>query len=130
MADNQTKDNQDLIKYREAVSNSYAALRSEQSVNSFYAYTFDEALKGQLDRIKVGTTNRPSLLNKVDSVLNTITAFHSAIKELPQEAFKMESNTNKDVNTATADDELRAWNESELEEQKANESSNSTSGTI
>jgi hypothetical protein len=104
--DQTTKDNQQNTELRTTLSDASAALRGEQNVQAFNAYTFDEALKAQKDRINgPGTLTRPNMLDKVDQLLASVTSAINQIKNMPPEAFKMDKNEGTDVNTPNETEE-------------------------
>lgn len=86
-------------RLREALSNAYSALLGDQAVKSFSAFTFEEALNNQIERIEgSGTQLRPNLLARVDRIENTMLQAIEQLKALPPDMFR-ESNQNTDVNT-------------------------------
>lgn len=86
-------------RLREALSNAYSALLGDQSVKSFSAFTFEEALNNQIERIEgSGTQLRPNLLARVDRVENSMLQAIEQLKALPPEMFR-EANQTTDVNT-------------------------------
>jgi len=73
---------------REAVSDAYASLQAEKSVQSFAAFTFEEALDNQIERIEgKGTQLRPNELVRIDRILNEVVDAVTEIKKLPPESF-------------------------------------------
>lgn len=86
-------------RLREAISNAYAALVGDQNTKSFSAFTFEEALNNQIERIEgSGTQLRPNLLARVDRVESTTLQAIAQLRALPPESFK-EANQTTDVNT-------------------------------
>ena len=93
-------------RLRESLSNAHAALQSERTIQSFSAFTFEEALDAQIERISgAGTQLRPNELDRVDRILSQVSDAVAQIKSLPPEVFAKPSEQD-DVNTPeTADDE-------------------------
>lgn len=90
---------EDNARLREDLSNAYAALVGEQSVKSFYNYTFEDAMQAQVDRIQGPSTKlRPNLMDRIDSIEAKVVQSANQIKQQPPEAF-VEKDSTKDVNT-------------------------------
>lgn len=86
-------------RLREALNNAYSALLGDQSVKSFSAFTFEEALNNQIERIEgTGTQLRPNLLARVDRIENTMLQAIEQLKALPPDMFR-EADQTTDVNT-------------------------------
>jgi hypothetical protein len=102
VADNgQTRNN----KQREALSNAYAALTGQQSIQAWTAFTFEEAMDAQIERIEGASTDkRPNELERVDKIEQDTLAAISALKDVPPEQF-LEPDTDRDVNTPREDEE-------------------------
>lgn len=104
MAAKDDKDNVEEVqsrntRLREALSNAYSALLGDQAVKSFSAFTFEEALNNQIERIEgSGTQLRPNLLARVDRIENNMLQAIAQLKSLPPEMFR-EANQSTDVNT-------------------------------
>jgi hypothetical protein len=75
-------------RLREVLSNAYTALQAEKSVQSFSAFTFEEALDSQIERIEgAGTQLRPNELDRVSKILGQVREAVIQVKALPPEAF-------------------------------------------
>lgn len=86
-------------RLREALSNAYTALQAEKSVQSFGAFTFEEALDNQIERIEgKGTQLRPNELDRVSRILSQVRDAVVQVKALPPEAFA-EPKEGEDVNS-------------------------------
>lgn len=86
-------------RLREALANAQAALQGEKTVQSFSAFTLEEALDAQIERIEgAGTQLRPNELVRVDKILNEVRQSTNQIKALPPEAF-VKADPDQDVNT-------------------------------
>lgn len=87
------------IGQRRAVNNAYAALEGEKTVQSFAAFTFEDALDLQIERIEgEGTQLRPNELERVDEIEKNLIKAVQELKEVPVEAF-LEADPERDVNT-------------------------------
>ncbi len=93
-------------RLRESLSNAHAALQAERTIQSFSAFTFEEALDAQIERISgAGTQLRPNELDRVDRILSQVSDAVDQIKSLPPEAF-IKPSEQDDVNTPeNVDDE-------------------------
>lgn len=104
MADRQEKGQAESVqarntRLREALANAHTALQAERTVQSFSAFTFEEALDAQIERIEgAGTQLRPNELDRVDRILGDVTRAVAQIKDLPPEAF-VAPKESEDVNT-------------------------------
>jgi hypothetical protein len=93
MADNREEGQEESVqerntRLREALSNAYTALQAEKSVQSFGAFTFEEAMDAQIERIEgKGTQLRPNELDRVNKILNQVRDAITQVKALPPEAF-------------------------------------------
>lgn len=75
-------------RLREVLSNAYAALQAEKTVQSFGAFTFEEAMDAQIERISgKGTQLRPNELDRVSRILNQVRDAVTQVKALPPESF-------------------------------------------
>lgn len=84
---------------RRSLSHAYAALVGDQTAQSFSAFTLEEALDAQIERIEgKGSAIRPNLLDRVNRVLSETVQAVEQIKQMPPEAF-IEADSDKDVNT-------------------------------
>jgi hypothetical protein len=107
MADGQSKQDvsaerkkqADQMKMRRALDDAYGALEGQKNIQSFTAFTFEEALDNQIERIS-GTSSRlrPNELDRVSKVRENLTEAITAIKKAPPESFLPVSST-RDVNT-------------------------------
>lgn len=87
------------LEIREALSSAYAAIEGQKAVQSFTAFTFEDALDAQIERIEGADTDmRPNELHRVDKVESNVMAAVAKVKALPANAF-VESRDERDVNT-------------------------------
>lgn len=87
------------IEQREALSDIYSALEAQKVIASFSAYTFEEALTNQIERISGQSTKlRPNELSRVDVMESRALQAISQLKESDPELF-VEPDEDKDVNT-------------------------------
>jgi hypothetical protein len=87
------------IKQRRAMNNAYAALLAQQNTNSFAAFTFEEAVDQQIERIEgKGTQIRPNLLTRVDRIESQLLQAVEELRKVPPDRF-LERDPNEDVNT-------------------------------
>lgn len=98
--DNADKKGQELsFELRRALGNAYAFVKGRESVQSFSAFTFEDAMDQQIERIEgKGTELRPNELDRITKIENEILQAVNKIKELPPEAF-IEPDVENDVNT-------------------------------
>ena len=90
---------QSHLRQRIAFNNAYSALLAQQNVQSFQAFTFEDALDNQIEEIEgAGTDIRPNQKDRVARIFQEVTAAAALIKSLPDEAFQ-EANAQEDVNT-------------------------------
>lgn len=93
------------IRQREALSNAYAALVGQQSIQGWTAFTVEEALDAQIERIEgKSTPKRPNELERVDRIEQEVLAAVAALRDTPPEQF-IEPRSDQDVNTARDEDE-------------------------
>jgi SPX domain protein involved in polyphosphate accumulation len=86
---------------RRQLSNAYAALLGDQTRQSFAAFTFEEALDAQIERIEgAGTSLRPNLLDRVSRVESQVVQAIQQLKDMRPEAF-IKPEEGEDVNTPT-----------------------------
>ena len=84
---------------RSALNDAYAALEGQRSLESFSAFTFEDAADLLIERISGDDTpNRPNLLHKTERINNTLQASVAKILSLKPSAFAEASKTT-DVNT-------------------------------
>ena len=87
------------LEIRERLSSAYAALEGQRSVDSFLAFTFEDALDAQIERIEgEGTVLRPNELGRVDKIESDVIAAVAKVKAMPADAF-VEPKDERDVNT-------------------------------
>jgi hypothetical protein len=94
-----TDSQQQNIAQRQALSDVYSALEAEKTINSFSAFTLEEALDAQIERISGQSTKlRPNVLERVDSMESKLLQAAEQLKATNPEDF-VEKNENGDVNT-------------------------------
>lgn len=87
------------MEQRRAVNNAYAALEGEKNIQSFSAFTFEDAVDLQIEAIEgKGTQIRPNQLERVDRVEKELVNAVEKLKQVPPEAF-LDKDENRDVNT-------------------------------
>jgi hypothetical protein len=87
------------LKEREALNNAYAALVGQQLIQSFNAFTFEEALDAQIEAIEgKSASRRPNLLERLDKIEQDTLSAIASLKDIPPEKFIDPSNDD-DVNT-------------------------------
>jgi hypothetical protein len=87
------------LREREALNNAYGALVGQQSVQSWTAFTFEEAVDAQIEAIEgPATDKRPNELMRVDRIEQECLAAVAALRDLPPEQF-IEADPEQDVNT-------------------------------
>lgn len=87
------------LNLRTALSNAYAAVEGAKAVQSFSAYTLEDALSDQVTIISgPGTPTRPNELDSIQAILNNVTQAATQIQNLPPDAFD-DPNPSTDVNT-------------------------------
>lgn len=90
---------QDNLIERMALGDAYSALLGQQSVQSFAAFTFEEAVDAQIEIIEgQGTSKRPNQLGRVDRIEGDTLKAIEVLKQTPPEEF-IESKEQDDVNT-------------------------------
>lgn len=90
---------------REALSNAYAALTGQQSIQAWTAFTFEEAMDAQIERISgTSTDKRPNELERVDRIEQDTLSAIAALRDTPPEQF-IEADAGQDVNTPREGDE-------------------------
>lgn len=106
MAENRQEDGQAEsvqarnTRLREALANAHTMLQAERTIQSFSAYTFEEALDAQIERIEgAGTQLRPNELDRVDRILSQVVDSIAQIKTLPPEMFA-KPDESEDVNVS------------------------------
>jgi hypothetical protein len=87
------------LRQREALNNAYAALLSQKCLQSFQAFTFEEALDQQAKRIDGTSTQlRPNELAKVDRIEQQLLAAVTQLQQVPPEQF-LAPKPGEDVNS-------------------------------
>ncbi len=94
------------FEIRRAINNAYSFVKGREAVQSFSAFTFEDALDQQIERIE-GTAPalRPNDLHKLDKIENDITQALSKMKQLPPEEF-IDPDPDNDVNTPVESNEV------------------------
>lgn len=88
------------ISQRRAINNAYAAILGERTTQTFAAFTFEDAVDLQLERIEGGSDPlRPNELDRVDRIESQLIQAVAQLKEVPPEQF-LAFDAGKDVNTA------------------------------
>lgn len=88
------------LDLRRILSNAYASLEAEKTTNSFNAYTFEEAMDAQIERIEgKGTPIRPNELDRISKIESELVQAVEKIKAMPPEMFN-EKDEAQDVNTS------------------------------
>jgi hypothetical protein len=108
----QTESEQDLsLRLRRQLSNAYASILGEQTAKDFSAFTFEEAVDAQIERIEGEDTEmRPNLRNRVLKIKNETLKAVEEIKNMPPEAF-IEKKEDEDANTKLNDEEQAAYDQ-------------------
>jgi hypothetical protein len=87
------------LRQREALNNAYAALLGQAAIQSFQAFTFEEALDLQIQRIDGTSTQlRPNELDRVDRVEQQLLQAVDQLKQVPPEKF-LQPKPGEDVNS-------------------------------
>lgn len=92
---------QDLSQtLRRSLSHAYAALLSDQVSQSFAAFTLEEALDAQIERIEgKATALRPNLLDRIKRIQDETVQAVAQIKPMEPERF-VQADPDTDVNTS------------------------------
>lgn len=86
-------------RQRESLSNAYGALVGQQSIQGWTAFTLEEAMDAQIERIEGASTNkRPNELERIERIEQETLAAIAALRDTPPEQF-LEPSTGQDVNT-------------------------------
>jgi hypothetical protein len=100
----------EALKLRRQFSNAYAAIMGTQTSKEFSAFTFEEALQQQLDRIQGESTKlRPNELERVDKIESELLSAVEQTKALPPESFREPEDD--DVNKELDDDEQAEYDQ-------------------
>lgn len=95
----EAKKQQAHLKQRQVLNNAYAALEGQKSIQSFSAFTFEEALDNQIELIEgAGTKLRPNQLDQVKRVEEELVQAVTELKKIPPEQF-LQPKEDRDVNT-------------------------------
>lgn len=88
------------LQQRRAINNAYASLLGEQNIQTFLAFTFEDAVDLQIERIEGDTEGqlRPNLLERVDRIEGELLKAVELLKQIPPEQF-LEPDEEQDVNT-------------------------------
>jgi len=87
------------IRQRRAVNNALGSLLGSHNNQAFQAFTFEDAVDLQIERIEgKGTPLRPSRLDHVDRIEKELIQAVAALKTVPPERF-VEASPDEDVNT-------------------------------
>lgn len=87
------------MKMRRALDDAYGALEGQKCIQTFSAFSFEEALDNQIERIAGASTRlRPNELDRVARTKSSVLEAVDAIKQVPPEAFMSEV-PSRDVNT-------------------------------
>lgn len=87
------------LREREALGKAYAALTAQQNIQSWSAFTFEEAVDRQIEDIEGSSTQkRPNQLERVDRIEQDTLSAIARLKEIPPEQF-LEPSADSDVNT-------------------------------
>src|SRR3990172_6757121 len=87
------------VKQRQALNDAFAQLEGEKSVQSFNAFTFEEALQLQIDAIQGESTRiRPNELDRTEREYQNLSQAEEERKRGPPEIFLRKDET-RDVNT-------------------------------
>lgn len=89
------------LQQRRALNNAYASLLCDQNIQTFAAFTFEDAVDLQIERIEGDTTGqlRPNLIERVNRIEGELLQAVELLKEVAPEQF-LEPSENTDVNTA------------------------------
>jgi hypothetical protein len=90
---------QQNLNLREALNDAYAFIEGQKSVQSFAAFTFEEAIQQQNDALTgPDTQNRPNAYNRITKLSMAVQQAVMQIKNMPPEAF-VDSDPTTDVNS-------------------------------
>lgn len=93
------------LREREALNDAYAGLVGQQNIQTWSAFTFEEALDAQIEEITGASTNkRPNERDRVDRIEQNVLSAITQLKDTPPEQF-LEPDPDKDVNTGRDDDQ-------------------------
>ncbi len=87
------------LKQRQVLNHAFGALEGQKSIQSFNAYTFEEALNDQIELIEGESSRlRPNQLDRVKRVQEEIATAVQELKKVPPEEF-LQPDEDHDVNT-------------------------------
>jgi hypothetical protein len=88
------------LAIREHLNDAYAAVEGQKTVQSFAAFTFEDALDQQIERIEgADTVLRPNKLHRIDKIESNVLSAVAKIRALPPDAFA-EPDDARDINSA------------------------------
>ena len=86
-------------RHREAINNAYAALVGQSSVNSFAAFTFEEALDAQIEAIEGESSPiHPNQLDRVQQIRDNLIQTVEEVRQIDPKEFRL-PDPDDDVNT-------------------------------
>jgi hypothetical protein len=98
------KDQQQNLREREAINDAYSALLGQQNIQTWAAFTFEEAVDAQIEAIEGKSTDkRPNQQERVDRIEQSVLQAIKTLKDTPPEQFT-EHDPSTDVNTARESD--------------------------
>lgn len=98
------------LSQRRAINNAYASLQGQKTAETFAAFTFEEAVDAQIERIEgKDTQNHPNLLNRLERIRGELSQAVAELKDVPPETF-LDMNVTNAVNTPSNNDDA-FWDE-------------------
>jgi len=95
----QSETQDEALEIRKALNDAYAFVEGAKSVQSFSAFTVEEAHDRFIERVEgQGTSLRPNALTRIDRVLNRVRSVVAQVKASPPGAFQLK-NPKDNVNT-------------------------------
>ena len=86
-------------KQREQIQNAYAALIGDQNNQTFYAFTLEEAVDAQIERLSGASTKlRPNQIDRVTRIKEQLLKTVEQVREIPPSEFILRRGEG-DVNT-------------------------------
>jgi hypothetical protein len=90
-----------FLRQRQAINNAYGSLQGRQLSQTLAAYTFEEAVDAQIERIEGKSTQiRPNQLDYVENIRNQLVKAVDELKQVPPEKFINVSESDSNVNTS------------------------------
>lgn len=87
------------LREREALSDAYGALVGQQNIQTWSAFTLEEAIDAQIEEIEgTSTDKRPNERERVDRIEKGVLSAIAQLRETPPEKF-LEPDRDNDVNT-------------------------------